>query len=152
MALIIEILFQFCFLGSFKKIKFKLGGKPRRKRNDSQKWRIQHPAFFCSDALIRKQNFTCPENFCTNSTFHREFEKLATGLMTTCYHNYEKQDWVQILVVPLKVSHLVLFIISILALCSILIRASSSSIIVLIKRQCLGPVQIVTSLDHGIEI
>ena len=35
-------------------------------------------------------------------TSAREFEKLACGLMTICYHNYDKQDWVQILVVPMK--------------------------------------------------
>ena len=32
----------------------------------------------------------------------REFERIACSLMTICYHNYDKQDWVQILIVPLK--------------------------------------------------
>ncbi|KAL5247129.1 hypothetical protein ACHWQZ_G019101 [Mnemiopsis leidyi] len=32
----------------------------------------------------------------------REFEKMACGLMTICYHNYDKPDWIQILIVPLK--------------------------------------------------
>ncbi|XP_063693147.1 transient receptor potential cation channel subfamily M member-like 2 isoform X5 [Bolinopsis microptera] len=35
-------------------------------------------------------------------TSAREFEKLACGLMTICYHNYDKPDWIQILIVPLK--------------------------------------------------
>jgi len=32
----------------------------------------------------------------------RQFEQLSCGVMTICYHNYDKTDWVQILIVPMK--------------------------------------------------